>query len=71
MKCQTPSCSAAACKSLNGRFFAGENVVSVETEIAFFFVGKQISAQFVPEANYHTLFPAAMMATTPIKPSAS
>lgn len=53
VKCQTPAVAAAAFNSLNGRFFAG----------------KQIKAVIIPEFQYHSIFPNAVSASIPLKPS--
>ncbi|EDV29072.1 uncharacterized protein TRIADDRAFT_37071 [Trichoplax adhaerens] len=55
VKCQTIDVAARAVKSLNGRWFAGN----------------MITAQFLSLASYHTTFPQAANANTPLKPSAS
>ncbi len=53
VKCKTPQVATAAISSLNGRFFAGAQIV----------------AQVVPEATYHMKFPDALSAVIPLKPS--
>lgn len=35
-----------------------------------FLIGNMITAQFIALANYHTTFPQAVNANTPLKPSA-
>ena len=52
VKCANPQVAASAFHSLNGRFFAG----------------KQIIAQFIPETTYHLKFPAAVACVDPLKP---
>jgi RNA-binding protein 39 len=51
VKCSTPHVASAAFNRLNGRFFAG----------------KQIVVQYIPEAAYHMKFPAAQTAVTPLQ----
>lgn len=54
VKCSNSQVAAAAFNNLNGRFFAG----------------KQIVAQFIPETTYHIKFPVAASSATPLQPSA-
>lgn len=52
VKCGNPKVAASAFNALNGRYFAG----------------KQIVAQFIPETTYHLKFPAAVACVDPMKP---
>lgn len=53
VKTKSTEAAQSACKALHGRFFAG----------------KMVTAHFMPEINYHTMFPQAMAASVPLKPS--
>jgi len=70
VKCQTPAVAAAAFNSLNGRFFAGkfDNLIAL---VGYYivFIGKQIKAVIIPEFQYHSIFPNAVSASIPLKPS--
>lgn len=54
VKCSTPDVAVAAVKTMQGRWFAG----------------KQLLAQTVPLSQYHAMFPNAAAAMKPLKPSA-
>lgn len=54
VKCATPDVAVAASRTMQGRWFAG----------------KQLVAQTVPLSQYHAMFPNAASATKPLKPSA-
>jgi len=51
VKCDVPDAAAKSVGALHGRYFAGN----------------MITAAYVPVVNYHSLFPEAAYATTPIK----
>ena len=69
VKCQTPAVAAAAFNSLNGRFFAGELADCLYHCNIMCFIGKQIKAVIIPEFQYHSIFPNAVSASIPLKPS--
>lgn len=54
VKCATPDIAVAAARTMQGRWFAG----------------KQLLAQTVPLSQYHTMFPNSASAVKPLKPSA-
>ena len=53
LKCQTPQVAAALINALNGRKYGG----------------KIIQAQSMPDSQYHGIFPTAMSAVMPLRPS--
>lgn len=53
VKCQAPQVASAAVSTLHGRKYGG----------------KEIKAQCMPEAQYHGIFPMAMSAMIPLRPS--
>lgn len=51
VKSQTPSIASSIVNALSGRYFSG----------------RKVSAQFIPEVTYHTLFPGSLSASVPLK----
>lgn len=78
VKCQAPQVASAAVSTLHGRKYGGGwwtgcihacRSLSNFLSLPLLAPGKEIKAQCMPEAQYHGIFPMAMSAMIPLRPS--